>query len=183
MLPKVIEIKDLRKNLNLSQQDLAEKCGLTQSTISRIESGKIDPPYSKIKLIFDFLQQETSRRKSSTKKITEIMSKKIINISPKDTLKDAITLMSKHNISQLPILENNRNFGSITAKKAQQLIVENPNLNNIDVMSIKELPFPEIDEKWNLRDVSDMLSKYPAILVKKYDSYVGIITDADCLRA
>ena len=183
MLPKVIEIRTFRKNLNLSQHDLAEKCGLTQSTISRIEAGKVDPPYSKVKSIFDFLEHEKARRKSSTKKITEIMSKDIISIAPKNTIKDAIVLMSKYNISQLPILEGNRNFGSISAKKAQQLIVENPTLKSVEIIEFKELPFPEVNEKWNLKDVSDMLSKYPAILVKKYDKYIGIITDADCLRA
>jgi predicted transcriptional regulator len=182
MLPKVIEIKLLRKNLNLSQEDLAINCGLTQSTISRIESGKVDPPYSKVKKIFDFLEREKARMQSSTKKISEIMTKEIISITPNTTLKDAITLMSKYKISQLPILEDNRNIGSITANKAQKFIIDNPDLKNIDIIKIKELPFPEVDEKWNLRDVSDMLLKYPAILVKKFDNYVGIITDADCLR-
>lgn len=183
MLPELKEIKDLRKNLNISQEQLAKRCNLTQSTISRIENGKIDPPYSKIKRIVEFLKAEKSRRKkkSINKTIKDIATKKIISLTPDDTLKDANRLMSQYKISQLPIFENGHNVGSITAKKAQKLIMESSDLLNVPIKEVKELPFPEVKENWNLKDVSDMLLKYPAILVKKYDKYMGIITDADFL--
>ncbi|TFF99474.1 MAG: helix-turn-helix domain-containing protein [Promethearchaeota archaeon] len=181
MLPKLEEIKVLRKNLNISQEELAVQCNLTQSTVSRIENGKEDPPYSKVKRIFNFLEGEKTRRRNITKTIKDIVTEEIISLSPKDSLKDAITLMSQYNISQLPVFEDSRNFGSITAKKAQKLIMENPDLVNVKIKEVKELPFPEVEENWNLRDVSDMLLKYPAVLVKKFDKYTGIITDADFL--
>ncbi len=181
MLPKLEEIKELRKNLNISQRDLANMCGLTQSTISRIENAKEDPPYSKVKQIFNYLESIKTSRKSIQKTIKDILTEEIISVSPENTLKDAISLMSAYNISQLPIFEDSRNFGCITAKKAQKLIMENPDLVNIRLKDVKELPFPEVEENWNLKDVSDMLLKYPAVLVKEFDKYTGIITDADFL--
>lgn len=36
-------IADLRRNLGLSQRQIAEKCGVTQQFIQQIESGKKNP--------------------------------------------------------------------------------------------------------------------------------------------
>ncbi len=111
------------------------------------------------------------------------MTKKLVFITPNTKLKEAILLMNEYKISQLPIIENNRNLGSITSKKTQKLIMDNPDLLNVEVMRLKELPFPEIEEDWNLKDISDILLKYPAVLVKRFDKFVGIITDADLLKS
>jgi len=50
-------IKQLRVNLNMSQDELAEKCGYTdRSSIAKIESGKADIPQKKIKAFADALK-------------------------------------------------------------------------------------------------------------------------------
>lgn len=42
-------IKMLRKNAGMSQEELARRCGYREkSMISRIESGKVDMPFSKV---------------------------------------------------------------------------------------------------------------------------------------
>ncbi|MCK4780619.1 MAG: helix-turn-helix domain-containing protein, partial [Candidatus Lokiarchaeota archaeon] len=41
MLPSLSDIKRLRKKLNISQKTLGEKLKLSQSIISRIESGAV----------------------------------------------------------------------------------------------------------------------------------------------
>jgi predicted transcriptional regulator len=41
--------------LGLTQGQLAKIAGVSQSFIAKIESGKIDPSYSKVKTIFDVL--------------------------------------------------------------------------------------------------------------------------------
>lgn len=43
-----LRIKQRRKELQWSQRDLAEKMGYNHSTITRIETGKIDIPQSRI---------------------------------------------------------------------------------------------------------------------------------------
>lgn len=45
-----------RHNLNLSQRDLAELCGLPHSSVARIEAGKTTPKLSTLLKIFDKLQ-------------------------------------------------------------------------------------------------------------------------------
>lgn len=46
---------DQRHNLNLSQRDLAEICGLPHSSVARIESGKSSPNLTTLLKLFDAL--------------------------------------------------------------------------------------------------------------------------------
>ena len=182
ILPSLSDIKRLRKKLNISQKELGVVLNIPQSTISRIENGTIDPPYSKLKKIYEYLENERKIREKSKKHAEDIMTQDIQSIKSGSTIREAVDLMNKHEISQLPIIENNQNFGSITSKKIQKYITDNPEIINMDVSLLKELPFPEIDKNWNVKDISDLLLKYPAVLVKENNDYIGIITDSDLLR-
>jgi len=182
-LPLLGEIKRLRKKLNISQKELGEELDIPQSTISRIENQSIDPPYSKVKKIFEYLESERSVRKKSKKHAKDIMTHQIISIKPSSSIRDAVELMNEYGYSQLPLLENQQNYGSITSKKIQKYITDNPEILGADILLIKELPFPEVDENWNVKDISDLLIRYSAVLVKDdQHNFVGIITDADFLK-
>jgi predicted transcriptional regulator len=182
LLPDFSQIKNLRKSLNISQKELGEKLQLSQSTISRIENGTMDPPYSKFKIIYEFLENEKRSRKRSKKHAGDILTSKIIFIKPHSTVKDAVELMTKFNISQIPILENNQNYGSITSKRIQKYITDDPIILNLKVTDIKELPFPEVEKNWNVKDISSLLINYPAVLVKENKKFIGIITDSNFLN-
>ncbi|MCK4238052.1 MAG: CBS domain-containing protein [Candidatus Lokiarchaeota archaeon] len=97
-------------------------------------------------------------------------------------VKDAVELMNQNKISQLPIIEGSNNLGSITAKKIQKLIADNPDMIKINVMLIKELPFPEIQKDWDVKEISDLLVKYNAVSVKEFNTFIGIITNADFFK-
>jgi predicted transcriptional regulator len=182
ILPSLSDIKRLRKKLSISQKELGDELNIPQSTISRIENGTIDPPYSKLKRIFEYLEIQRRTREKSKKHAGDIMVEEIISIKSNSTIRNAVDLMNEYGISQLPIIENNQNLGSITSKKIQKYITDNPEVINIDVSLIIELPFPEIDKTWDVKDISNLLLKYPAVLVKEKYKYIGIITDSDLLR-
>jgi transcriptional regulator, XRE family len=55
MLPTIEEIGKMRKNLGISQKELARTCGVSQSYIARMEKGSINPTYDKIRKIYDYL--------------------------------------------------------------------------------------------------------------------------------
>jgi len=183
ILPELSDIKSLRKSLNLSQKELGRILNIPQSTISRIENGTIDPPYSKFKKIYEYLEKERLKRKQTETIAADIMTTKIYSVHSNSTIKDAVELMNKYNISQIPIFDNSgQNIGSLTAKKIQKLIIENPELINANVKIIKELAFPEVDKNWSVKDISNLLVNYPAVLVKDGDEFIGIITDSDFLK-
>jgi len=181
-LPDPKTIKVMREKLKISQKELDEKTGIPQSTISRIESEKIDPPYSKFKRIYEYLAKENEKRKDAKIRAENIMSRKVYKIDSKSKIKDAIELMNKHKISQIPILEDGKNLGSLTSKKIQKHITDNPDLMNLKILDLKELPFPEVEKTWRVKDISNLLIIYPAVLVKEHNNYIGIITDADVLK-
>jgi predicted transcriptional regulator len=181
-LPDPKTLKVMREKLKISQKELDEKTGIPQSTISRIESEKIDPPYSKFKRIYEYLAKENEKRKDAKIRAENIMSRKVYKIDSKSKIKDAIELMNKHKISQIPILEDGKNLGSLTSKKIQKHITDNPDLMNLKILDLKELPFPEVEKTWRVKDISNLLIIYPAVLVKEHNNYIGIITDADVLK-
>ena len=133
-------------------------------------------------MIYEYLDEEKSKRKKFKRYAKDIMTHDIKFIKPDSTIREAVELMNKHSISQLPIIENKHNYGSLTSKKIQKYITDNPEIINADVALIKELPFPEIDKDWNLKDISDLLLQYPAVLVREKNEFIGIITDSDLLR-
>ncbi|MHA1150356.1 MAG: CBS domain-containing protein [Promethearchaeota archaeon] len=179
ILPDLKDIKRIRRKLDLTQKDLERDLGIPQATLSRIESGKGNPNYNTIKKIFDYLEL----KKFSKKRIAaEIMTKDIIYVSSDSPIKSVVNLMNQNNLSQLPIIERNQNIGSITAKRIQKEITDNPELINFEIELIKELPFPEIEKNWDLTDISNLLINYPAVLVRDGNNIIGIITDADLLR-
>ncbi|MGV9199315.1 MAG: CBS domain-containing protein [Promethearchaeia archaeon] len=182
ILPQLAKLKQLRKKLNISQTELSEQLNIPQSTISRIENGTIDPPYSKVKLIYDFLISKKQEKNQIENIAEDIMTNNIVAINSHSTIKEAIELMNKHQISQLPIIDKNQNMGSLTAKRIQKYIAEHPDLSNITVDHLKELAFPEIQKTWRINKISKLLANYPAVLVKEFDKYIGIISDADILK-
>ena len=182
MLPNLSEIKNLRKKLKLSQEELGAACGISQPVISRIEQGKLDPPYNKAKKIFEYLESRKTHGRKLLKNAQDIMTSEIISLNSNSMVKDAVYLMNKNEISQLPILDGGKNLGSITAKKIQELIADNPDIVNVNAMLVKELPFPEIQKDWNIKDISNLFIKYPAVLVKDFDKFIGIITNADFFK-
>ena len=182
MLPELSEIKSLRKSLNISQKELGEMLNIPQSTISRIENGSMDPPYSKIRKIYTFLQKELAKSKESAIRAENIMTKKIFSINSNSTVKHAVEIMNQHKISQVPIIDDEKNIGSLTAKKIQKLLTEGHYILNLKVIDVKELPFPEVEKNWSTKEISNLLLTYPAVLVKDLNKYIGIITDADFLK-
>ena len=108
---EVQEIKTIRKKLGLTQNNLAKQANVSQSLITKIEAGTLDPTYSKVTQIFEVLN---SLSKTKEKKAKDIMNKKLIYIEPETNIKDIIKEMRKHSISQMPVVKNHNCVGLIS---------------------------------------------------------------------
>jgi transcriptional regulator with XRE-family HTH domain len=94
------KIKQKRKSLNLTQLELAEKVGLTESSISRYESGKISTmPTSTVNKICSVLHIEPSELLGLTTQnsfeydLKEILTS--IDDLPKEVKKDLLDLFKQ----------------------------------------------------------------------------------------
>ena len=72
------EIKKIRKKLEITQTDLANRAGVSQSLIAKIESGRIDPTYTKTKKIFAALSELEKKDEITAE---QLMTKKIVNLT------------------------------------------------------------------------------------------------------
>ncbi len=179
MIDDIKQIKRIRKQLGLTQTELARLSGVSQSTIAKIEKGRIEPSYSVAKRIIAALEESL---KNSIYHFTakDLCSSPIIVIHPDDLLDKALELMNVHAISQMPVMEDNRIIGSIT----ENTLIKNYHKlgKNIRIKEVMEEPFPVVSSSTPLSLVREMLKIYPAVIVRGDNHNVGIITKADLLK-
>jgi predicted transcriptional regulator len=174
VLPDISEIKKERTSLGIKQKQLAKLAGVSQSLIAKLESGKIDPSYSKVRRIFEVLRNV---KQSEQKTAKEIMTKTIIAASPSENLKEIVIRMKAANISQAPVIANNMQVGSLS----DQTIVNAINkygirYDSLKVRDVMDPGLPIVEEGSPIESIKSLLKFSPAILVSKNGKIVGIIS-------
>lgn len=61
----------------------------------------------------DYIQLKKEIKRISEVKIKKIMSRKVVSIGPEDTVFDAASLMDKHDVNRLPVIENGKLIGIV----------------------------------------------------------------------
>ena len=169
------EIKVIRKKLDLTQFELAKRAGVSQSLIAKIESGILDPTYTNAKKIFMAL---SDLEKKKELKAEDIVNKKIISINPDDDIKNAIYKMKKFQISQMPVIKDNKSIGFISESTVLENLTEKKANFVKDIM--EESP-PIISKETSSQLISSLLKHYSMILVARGGNLIGLITKADLL--
>ena len=169
------EIKKIRKSLDLTQTDLAKKANVSQSLIAKIESGKIDPTFTKTKKIFQTLDDLGKKEEI---KAQEVMNAKIISVSPDDDIKDSISKMKKFGISQMPVIEDHKAIGLISESILLDALIGKKGKTAADIMG--EAP-PTVSKTASIQVISSLLHHYPMVLVSDSGKLIGLITKADLL--
>ncbi|KYC52489.1 MAG: Inosine-5'-monophosphate dehydrogenase [Candidatus Methanofastidiosum methylothiophilum] len=173
------DVKKLRKKFGITQNELAIKAGVTQAYIAKLENKQIDPKLSTFNKILNALEELRARMK----KIEEVMVSPVIFVGPKDKVTEAITIMAKYNISQLPVLSNGTPVGSLSEKSVVKKlgigkICESPDLTVYEIM---DESFPVISKEQSFVEVYTLLKENQAVLIEEKGKVVGIITRADIL--
>lgn len=181
-LPELKSIRSMRKQIRINQAELAMAAGVSQSLIARIESGSVDPSYSKAKKIFLALE---NMGKGKILTAAALMNRKVVSITSRASVKEAASLMKKKDISQLPVIDDNISVGFISEKDIIEKVASGANIDNLALVPVKELmedSFPQIDEKTSISVVSILLEYHPAVIVSEKGKIKGIITKADLLK-
>ena len=169
------EIKKIRKKLGLTQAGLANRAGVSQSLIAKIESHKIDPTYTKTKKIFAALSE---LEKKEEIKAEQLMTNKLISINPSASVKEAIGKMKKHKISQLPVIDSNKLVGLVSESTILDALLKSKSKIVREVM--QESP-PIVSKTTSIQVVSNLLKHYPIVVVSEEGRLVGLITKSDLL--
>ena len=174
---EINEIRSIRKNIGLTQFELAKQAGISQSLIAKIESGSLDPTVSKAKKIFQVLDDLSKNRQLKAK---TIMNKKLIGISPETKIKDIIKEMRKHGISQMPVVRENHCIGLIS----ESILLDNFGKKGMETASdiMGDIP-PIIAKDTSIDIISNLLKFYPIVMVSEKGTLLGVITKSDILKA
>jgi predicted transcriptional regulator len=182
MLPSLEEAGRKRRIVGLTQQQLARLAGVSQSLIAKLESGKIDPSYTKVKAIFDALEQLQTKAEVLAE---EIIHSGVIGIQKSDTVSKAVQTMAEYGYSQLPVFDGEHSVGSISEKTITGKVSAGKDLTQISklpVGDVMEEAFPQVGENAPLSLISSLLQVYPAVLISIKGKVVGIVTKADLLK-
>jgi cystathionine beta-synthase len=107
----------------------------------------------------------------------------VVSTSPGAPVRQALGLMSLHDISQLPVMEGDNCVGSVSDWSLSQKSLENPKLLDATVSEVMDSPFPVIAADQPIESVVKLLSKAnPAVLVRNGGGVEGIVTRSDMLH-
>ncbi|MBI4344734.1 MAG: CBS domain-containing protein [Euryarchaeota archaeon] len=181
-LPTFEELKRYRVKAGLTQAELARRATVSQSLIARIEAGDIDPRLSTLRKILGALRAEEL---GGNRTAGEIMKAPIIHVTPEETLGSASHLMEKHGISQLPVLQDGVQVGSISERKLVEKLALEKDMAKVSGRRVAEVMgegFPTLGKEADIRVLSRLVESNPAILNVEKGKAVGIVTRADILR-
>ena len=179
MVFDITHLKQIRKQLNLTQHKFAKEAGISQSMIAKIESGRLDPTYTYVKKIENTIENLT-KSKNQEKKAKDIINKNIISIKKDEKIKKILPLFSKYEISQIPVIENNNIIGIITESAIINKL--SSNILNNTVQEIMEPTPPIITQETEIQIITSLLKFYPLLIVQEKGKLEGIITKSDILK-
>ncbi len=173
-IPTPSEIRAKRIMIGLKQADVAERAGISQSMVARIEAGSVDPRMSTLRKIIEILQNaEKSRIRAEN-----IMHFPVISVQPNDSVATAVRMMEKNGISQLPVIEDGIPVGCISESAIISAMEENrlQKTQSHAVRDVMEDGFPTIPPSLDVDTIVHLLHGHHAILVVEQGKVKGVIT-------
>jgi len=107
----------------------------------------------------------------------------LVVVRKDDKVREAIALMNKSSVSQIPVLDNGQVVGSITDTKLLSKIISNPELKDATVGEVMEDSMKFVALGSTLDVLSSMVDKEKAVLVRDEHHKIHIITKHDILTA
>lgn len=107
----------------------------------------------------------------------------IVATTPGATVRQALRLMSLHDVSQLPVMDGDDCVGSVSESAVSARAIENTALLDATVSDVMDAPFPVVDGGQRLDSVVKLLNKAnPAVLVRQNGRIGSIVTRSDVLH-
>ncbi len=111
--------------------------------------------------------------------------KQFFSATADQTVKEVLNIMKENDISQLPVMEDDKMIGSVSESSLLEFILSNP-LTNTDknVSAILEDGFPVVDMEMNAKEINRYMSKNTkAVISKDQTGTLHILTQYDILQA
>ncbi len=174
------QIRKRRLALGISLGELARAVGRSDATISRIERGRIRPSYDLVQQILSVLE---SRESAASPRLTvaEIMNRDLVTVDSGAAVATAAQRLEGGAFSQLPVVDAGRVVGSVTESGLLRALAA-PGGKRARVRDVLEGAYPIVDEEFPAELLPGLFAKYPAVLIARRGSPIGIVTKADLIR-
>jgi cystathionine beta-synthase len=108
----------------------------------------------------------------------------LITVNKSSKVSEAILVMNKQGIDQIPVTENSQFVGSVSSASLLEKIIQDPQLQSKQVGDVMDKPMLFVAPDSTLDVLSSLLNKdNKALLVRDDQERVHIITQHDVLQA
>ena len=110
--------------------------------------------------------------------------KKLVTINPTQTVAEAVELMKKFDIENIPVMNGNGPVGAISETGLFQKVFDNPELKESSVESIMEKPYPLVEFDTPVERLGSLINKgNGAVLAKDEKGDYHIVTKYDVIQS
>ena len=109
---------------------------------------------------------------------------KLLTLEANATVNEALNILGKYNISQIPVTEKGEFIGSVTDSYIFNKLISNTEIKGDVIKNYMQKPFPVVGETASIEDISKMINKdNNAVLLRDMGGNMHIITKHDIIQA
>jgi cystathionine beta-synthase len=106
----------------------------------------------------------------------------LVSVAPETSVRQALSFITQHDISQVPVISEGDCVGHLFEATLMGKVLENTAVLDKSVQHLMDPPLPVVDNHVELTAITRLLSKNPAVLVRRDGLLAGIVTRRDILR-
>jgi len=130
-----------------------------------------------------FLERPRRRTVADLLSVKDTGAPSLLSASPATPVRMALSTISTHAVSQLPVLVDGECVGSVSESELMGRVIEDPTLLDRTVEAVMEPPYPVVDSHQDLDQAMRLLSRRnAACLVREGGRLTGIVTHYDLVR-
>lgn len=104
----------------------------------------------------------------------------LISIGPDNMVVDAVRMMERYGISQLPVIDQKHTVGSLSEVSLVRLLHDQIDINNTPVSVVMGDPLPQIDEQTDISEPYRLfLAGHNGVIITRNDEAYGFLSKID----
>ncbi len=111
-------------------------------------------------------------------------SQRLITVAPTQTVLEAIELMKKYDIENIPVIDQDKNIGAISESGLFNKILTNPDIKTQTIVTVMEKAYPEVAFNTAVERLSSFINKENgAVLSRDESGSFHIVTKYDIIQS
>ena len=123
------------------------------------------------------------KQKTAKELIQSHKDKGLVTLKTEELVKHAIEKMKKYDISQIPVVLDDKFVGAVEESELFKMIVDNPGVKDTPVKDIMGDTYPVVDENTTMEEIAKLINKSNGAALVNVDNKWHIITQFDVIDA